>query len=272
VGAELSGELVRARKGSADIARLRCNFHGAAGQSFGAFLTSGVDFRLRGEANDYVGKGLSGGRIVVSAGPAPSARGDVIVGNTVLYGATSGELYVAGRAGERFAVRNSGALAVVEGTGHHACEYMTAGIALILGPTGTNVGSGMTGGLAYMLKAELHRGRLNPQLVNAHVLHPEEEFWLRQVLQRHQEFTGSPMASYILRHRLADAMVRVQPAQAAVSVADTWAPICALLDIPRASVSVADILPQANVIATDGRPTLNPPPASSLLDPHPPSL
>jgi glutamate synthase domain-containing protein 2/glutamate synthase domain-containing protein 3 len=272
VGAELSGELVRAPKGSTDIARLRCNFHGAAGQSFGAFLTSGVDFRLRGEANDYVGKGLSGGRIVVSAGPAASARGDVIVGNTVLYGATGGELYVAGRAGERFAVRNSGALAVVEGTGHHACEYMTAGIALILGPTGTNVGSGMTGGLAYMLKAELHRGRLNPQLVNARVLHPEEEFWLRQVLQRHQEFTGSPMASYILRHRLADAMVRVQPAQAAISVADTWAPICALLDIPRASVSVADVLPQANVIATDGRPTLNPPPASSLLDPLPPSL
>src|SRR5207247_675650 len=131
-------------------------FRGVAGQSFGAFLVSGITLRLTGEANDYVGKGLSGGTIAVTAGPRASRRGDVLVGNTVLYGATSGQLYVAGRAGERFAVRNSGALAVVEGTGQHACEYMPAGIVLLLVSAGLNLGSGMTGGLAYLLPANVH--------------------------------------------------------------------------------------------------------------------
>ena len=120
-----------------------------------------MTLRLRGEANDYVGKGMSGGTIAISAGSAASRRGDVLAGNTVLYGATSGRLYVAGRAGERFGVRNSGALAVVEGVGQHGCEYMTGGVAMILGPLGLNFGSGMTGGLAYVLRAEaedvLHR-------------------------------------------------------------------------------------------------------------------
>ena len=107
-------------------------FTGIAGQSFGAFLIPGANFRLTGEANDYVGKGLCGGSIAISTGAEASERGDVLVGNTVLYGATSGELFVAGSAGERFAVRNSGALAVVEGVGRHGCEYMTAGVVLIL--------------------------------------------------------------------------------------------------------------------------------------------
>src|SRR5229473_115392 len=147
VGTGLSGELMRRRKNClpADD-EIRQNFHGSAGQSFGAFLAEGVTLRLKGEANDYVGKGLSGGTIAIAAGLAASRRGDVLAGNTVLYGATSGQLFIAGRTGERFAVRNSGALAVVEGVGQHGCEYMTGGVAVILGPLGLNFGSGMTGG------------------------------------------------------------------------------------------------------------------------------
>src|SRR5207253_9883082 len=108
--------------------------------------------RLLGEANEYGGKGRCGGTVAITAGRDASLRGDVLAGNTVLYGATSGELYIAGRVGERFAVRNSGALAVVEGVGQHGCEYMTAGIAVILGPAGMNLGAGMTGALAYLLR------------------------------------------------------------------------------------------------------------------------
>ncbi|HEV2962770.1 MAG TPA: glutamate synthase large subunit, partial [Candidatus Angelobacter sp.] len=152
VGAHLSGEVLRRWGRVPDhYESLDFEFRGVSGQSFGAFLVSGISFRLWGEANDYVGKGLSGGSISISAGREASGRGDVLAGNTILYGATSGELYIAGRAGERFAVRNSGALAVVEGLGDHGCEYMTGGVVLVLGPTGMNFGSGMTGGLAYVL-------------------------------------------------------------------------------------------------------------------------
>ncbi|MDQ4129569.1 MAG: glutamate synthase-related protein, partial [Actinomycetota bacterium] len=129
------------------MARLR--FHGEAGQSFGAFLTDGVELVLTGEANDYVGKGMGGGRIVIRP-PSNDVGDPVLVGNTVLYGATGGELFVAGRAGERFAVRNSGATAVVEGTGDHTCEYMTNGVVVVLGPTGSNLGAGMSGGEAFV--------------------------------------------------------------------------------------------------------------------------
>ena len=125
---------------------------------------NGLNFRLLGEANDYVGKSLSGGTISITAGEEASTRGDVLAGNTLLYGATSGELYVAGRVGERFAVRNSGALAVVEGVGQHGCEYMTAGVAVILGPAGMNLGAGMTGGLAYLLRDSDRRIWLQPAL------------------------------------------------------------------------------------------------------------
>ncbi len=155
---------------------------------------------MTGEANDYVGKGLSGGTISLAAGSAASRRGDVLAGNTVLYGATSGQLYVAGRAGERFAVRNSGALAVVEGVGQHGCEYMTGGVVLVLGPLGLNFGSGMTGGLAYVLRAEadevLHR-----EFVAIHDIDSEEEASLRRVLEEHLHFTGSPRASRLLSRR-----------------------------------------------------------------------
>jgi len=199
-------------------------FRGVAGQSFGAFLVSGITLRLTGEANDYVGKGLSGGTIAVSAGPRASRRGDVLVGNTVLYGATSGQLYVAGRAGERFAVRNSGALAVVEGTGQHACEYMTAGIVLILGSTGLNLGSGMTGGLAYLLPANVHEA-LNREFVALMPPHPEEEDWLRLVLQEHLRLTGSPRAEQLLSREGPLPLWRAQPKNLPCPVETTWKPI-----------------------------------------------
>ncbi|CAI8014595.1 Ferredoxin-dependent glutamate synthase 1 [Geodia barretti] len=154
VGAKLSGEIAM-HYGDAGLPdrTIQCDFRGSAGQSFGAFCISGVQFVLTGEANDYVGKGMAGGEIIIK--PAPTAQfstyENTIIGNTVLYGATGGTLYAAGRAGERFCVRNSGATAVVEGVGDHGCEYMTAGTVVILGETGRNFGAGMTGGTAYVL-------------------------------------------------------------------------------------------------------------------------
>jgi glutamate synthase domain-containing protein 2/glutamate synthase domain-containing protein 3 len=227
VGAGLSGELMRRRSlGRAVDGEISQEFHGAAGQSFGAFLAEGVTLKLTGEANDYVGKGLSGGTIAISAGLAASRRGDVLAGNTVLYGATSGELFIAGRAGERFAVRNSGALAVVEGVGQHGCEYMTGGVAVILGPLGLNFGSGMTGGLAYVLRAEaedvLHR-----DFVTLAEIGSDEEVWLRRALQEHVHFTASPRASRLLSRRGTLPLLRVQPVHFQGTVENTWNPILA---------------------------------------------
>jgi glutamate synthase domain-containing protein 3 len=227
VGAGLSGELMRRR--SHDMpsdGEITQAFDGSAGQSFGAFLAEGVTLKLTGEANDYVGKGLSGGTISVGAGSAASRRGDVLAGNTVLYGATSGQLYIAGRAGERFAVRNSGALAVVEGVGQHGCEYMTGGVVLVLGPLGLNFGSGMTGGLAYVLRAEAE-DVLNRDFVTIHDVEAEEEASLRRVLEEHLQFTGSPRASRLLSRRNGLPFVRVQPVHLQASVTDTWKPILA---------------------------------------------
>jgi glutamate synthase (ferredoxin) len=208
-----------------------CEFFGAAGQSFGAFLIAGAHFHLRGEANDYVAKGLCGGTVTVAAGAEASERGDVLVGNTVLYGATSGELYVAGRAGDRFAVRNSGALAVVEGIGQHGCEYMTSGIAVILGPAGGNLGAGMTGGLAYLLWASGNHRR-NHQSVRFASLGEQEERWLRRVLRRHVQLTGSPRAARLLSSTLLP-FVRVEPLEPPCSVGETWAPIVSKIGLPR---------------------------------------
>jgi glutamate synthase domain-containing protein 2/glutamate synthase domain-containing protein 1/glutamate synthase domain-containing protein 3 len=239
VGAGLSGELMRRRirDGARGTEEISQSFDGSAGQSFGAFLAQGVTLKLTGEANDYVGKGLSGGTIALSAGSAASRRGDVLAGNTVLYGATSGQLYLAGRAGERFCVRNSGALAVVEGVGQHGCEYMTGGVVLVLGPLGLNFGSGMTGGLSYVLRAEaedvLHR-----DFVVLHELEAEEETWLRRVLEEHLAFTGSPRASRLLSRRNGLPFVRVQPVHFQGTVAETWAPVLAQLK-PRESMVVA---------------------------------
>ncbi|MGH7099874.1 MAG: glutamate synthase large subunit, partial [Stellaceae bacterium] len=153
VGAMLSGELAR-RYGHTGLPpeTIRASFHGTAGQSFGAFLARGITLELFGDANDYVGKGLSGGRLIVRQ--PPQARRDptenILVGNTVLYGAIAGEAYFEGVAGERFAVRNSGAVAVVEGTGDHGCEYMTGGVVAVIGDTGRNFAAGMSGGIAYV--------------------------------------------------------------------------------------------------------------------------
>ncbi|MBS0641929.1 MAG: glutamate synthase subunit alpha, partial [Proteobacteria bacterium] len=157
VGAMLSGEVAK-KYGHAGLPEdtIAINLHGNAGQSFGAFLARGVTLNLEGDANDYVGKGLSGGRVVVKQ-PARAKRNpadNIIVGNTVLYGAIAGEAYFHGVAGERFAVRNSGAVAVVEGCGDHGCEYMTGGVVAVLGPTGRNFAAGMSGGIAYVYDAE----------------------------------------------------------------------------------------------------------------------
>jgi glutamate synthase domain-containing protein 2/glutamate synthase domain-containing protein 3 len=178
------------------LARLR--FTGAAGQSFGAFMPAGVELVLDGEANDYVGKGMGGGRIVVRA-PVDDAGDPVLVGNTVLYGATGGQLFVAGRAGERFAVRNSGATAVVEGTGDHACEYMTGGRVVILGPTGSNVGAGMSGGECFVHDPSGDvLARVNRQLVEARRPEGFQLDDVRELVEEHVTVTGSVRARALL--------------------------------------------------------------------------
>jgi len=229
VGAYLSGHILRGTSfaGLGDQQQ-EVQFSGTAGQSFGAFLIGGLTFRLDGEANDYVGKGLSGGTIAISAGADASRRGDLLVGNTVLYGATSGELYISGRAGERFAVRNSGALAVVEGVGHHACEYMTAGVVIILGPTGMNLGSGMTGGLVYVLKDLLATGGYNREFVHCAnacgPTAPGEEASLRRALEEHARQTGSPRAMRLLATKGPLPLLRLEPVHLPCSLAQTWSP------------------------------------------------
>jgi glutamate synthase (ferredoxin) len=224
IGAHLSGEILRRGKSSGSI-QAQYEFTGVAGQSFGAFLIPRIHLRLVGEANDYVGKGMSGGSIAITAGPTASLRGDVLIGNTVLYGATGGELFVAGRAGERFAVRNSGALAVIEGVGQHGCEYMTAGVALVLGPAGINFGAGMTGGLAYLLPDAATAAICNEQSVRTVVIEIQEEIWLRHILRRHLQVTGSPRAARLLKTERALPFLRVEPVAPARSVAETWDPI-----------------------------------------------
>jgi glutamate synthase domain-containing protein 3 len=195
VGARLAGALARSRPGAR---RRKYRFVGTAGQSFGAFLPRGVELELEGQANDYVGKSLSGGRIVLKPG-RESAGEAWLAGNTVLYGATSGELFCAGRAGERFAVRNSGATAVVEGTGSNACEYMTSGTVVVLGGVGRNFGAGMTGGEAFVHDPDLRLDvRLNGELVVAAALGDEEAERLRMLLGRHFEHTGSARAHELL--------------------------------------------------------------------------
>jgi glutamate synthase domain-containing protein 2/glutamate synthase domain-containing protein 1/glutamate synthase domain-containing protein 3 len=179
-------------------ARVHATFAGSAGQSFGAFSTDGMELVLTGEANDYVCKGMGGGRVVIR--PPEDDAGDAwLAGNTVLYGATGGQLFIAGRAGERFAVRNSGAVAVVEGTGDHACEYMTAGAVVILGQTGDNLGAGMSGGEAYVLDEDDDvEARLNTQLVAAYEPSAAQLESLRRVVVRHHQLTASRVAARVL--------------------------------------------------------------------------
>jgi glutamate synthase (NADPH/NADH) large chain len=173
-------------------------FTGSAGQSFGAFVPRGVTMRLVGDANDYLGKGLSGGRLIVRPHPdAPfRAEENVLAGNVILYGATSGEAYIRGVVGERFAVRNSGATAVVEAVGDHACEYMTGGVVVIVGPTGRNVAAGMSGGVAYIL--DLNPARLNTEMVAVEELDEADEALVRGLVTRHAAETASPVAAGLL--------------------------------------------------------------------------
>jgi len=201
-GTMLGSEISR-RYGGAGLPEdtIIVNFSGSAGQSFGAFLPKGVTLRLEGDANDYTGKGLSGGRIVIRP-PALSpfvADENIIAGNVILYGATAGEMYLCGVVGERFCVRNSGAVAVVEGVGDHACEYMTGGRAVILGPTGRNFGAGMSGGIAYVWdpSGELPK-RINWEMVDLDPLGDEDREWLHDRVQRHADETGSRLAQRLL--------------------------------------------------------------------------
>jgi glutamate synthase (NADPH) large chain len=204
VGAMLSGEIAR-KHGSKGLepGTIHFSFTGSAGQSFGAFLTSGVTLELEGDANDYVGKGLSGGTIIVYP-PRTSTflpENNILIGNVVLYGATSGETFFNGRAGERFAVRNSGATAVVEGVGDHGCEYMTKGLVICLSDTGRNFAAGMTGGFAYVLdeNGEFQKTRCNRESVDLErVGEPKDIETLRYWIERHAEETGSPRANWIL--------------------------------------------------------------------------
>jgi glutamate synthase (NADPH/NADH) large chain len=188
------------------------SFRGSAGQSFGAFLPRGITLRLEGDANDYVAKGLSGGRVVVRP-PAEAtfvAEQQVIAGNVIGYGATSGEIFLRGLVGERFCVRNSGALAVTEGVGDHGCEYMTGGRAVILGPVGRNFAAGMSGGIAYVL--DLKRHRVNPEMVDLDPVDAEEDAkFLRDVVERHYALTGSAVAARLLSDWDASRFTKVMP-------------------------------------------------------------
>ncbi|MEV4798955.1 glutamate synthase large subunit [Nonomuraea sp. NPDC049421] len=172
------------------------SFTGSAGNSFGAFVPRGVTLRLTGDANDYVGKGLSGGRITVRPHDEAPLDGHIIAGNVALYGATSGEVFIRGVVGERFCVRNSGATAVVEGVGDHGCEYMTGGKAVVLGPTGRNFAAGMSGGIAYLL--DLKPERVNREMVAIEALTEEDAEFLKETVEKHFAETGSPVAKQLL--------------------------------------------------------------------------
>ena len=204
VGARVSGAIVD-RVGDAGLApgSVRLRFAGTAGQSFGAFGCRGVYLELEGEANDYVGKGLSGAEIVIRpfrrAAYADVSHQHLVLGNTILYGATAGKLFAAGQAGDRFAVRNSGAIAVIEGAGNHCCEYMTGGIVVLLGRAGRNFGAGMSNGVAYVLdEARTFEGRINHDMVEAAELDDEDVEVLHRLVREHEEKTASPRARTIL--------------------------------------------------------------------------
>ena len=218
VGATLSSE-VSSRYSSAGLPHdtIRCSFSGSAGQSFGAFLAPGITFELEGDANDYFAKGLSGGKIIVYPQADATFRPEhnIITGNVNLYGATSGEVFINGMAGERFAVRNSGATAVVEGVGDHGCEYMTGGRVVVLGRTGVNFAAGMSGGIAYVLdEDQLFDTKCNLEMVDIEPLMDSRDIKdLHTLIERHVEYTGSTYAQRILEHwrELLPLFVKVMP-------------------------------------------------------------
>lgn len=203
VGAMLAGK-VTLRHGAQGLPddTVRITFNGSAGQSFGAFLVPGVTFILKGDANDYLGKGLSGGRIIVVPPEESifSPEENIIAGNTLLYGATSGEVFINGRVGERFCIRNSGATAVVEGAGDHCCEYMTGGCTVVLGPVGRNFGAGMSGGVAYVWDPEHNFDYFcNMDMVELSMVEDRPDYHeLYGMIQRQHHYMGSPLARRML--------------------------------------------------------------------------
>jgi glutamate synthase (NADPH/NADH) large chain len=217
VGTLLGYEITR-RHGGAGLPEgtIDLTFHGSAGQSFGAFVPKGVTMRLLGDTNDYLGKGLSGGRIIVRP-PEDSpfaAEDNIVAGNVILYGATAGEVFLRGQVGERFCVRNSGAIAVVEGVGDHACEYMTGGRVVVLGPTGRNFGAGMSGGVAYVFDPHgLLHGVYNSEMVDLLPLSDEDRMWLKDRITMHHTETGSTVAEGVLADWIstAEQFVTVMP-------------------------------------------------------------
>ena len=221
IGARLSGELALLRSQAELPADVTFNLHGTAGQSFGAFTVEGIRLILTGQANDFVGKGLSGGEIAIRArGLAATNSGDhVILGNVALYGGTSGQLFAAGRAGERFAVRNSGVTAVVEGVGDHGCEYMTGGTVVVLGKVGGNFGAGMTGGLAWIYDADgsfVKDLRYHPEFVDAESFSSVDDASraaLKELIEKHAEESHSSLANAMLREwpASAAAFIRLTP-------------------------------------------------------------
>jgi glutamate synthase (NADPH/NADH) large chain len=217
-GTMLSHELTR-RYGAAGLpdGSISCRFRGSAGQSFGAFAAPGIQFTLEGEANDYVGKGLSGGRLIVvpDRDAVFEPARNIIIGNVAFYGATSGEAYLRGKAGERFCVRNSGAKVVVEGVGDHACEYMTGGVVVILGETGKNFGAGMSGGIGYVYDPEQQFVRkLNTAMVAAEKPHDRDLLIMLRMIRNHFAYTGSKKALALLENwaQEKEAFVKVMPA------------------------------------------------------------
>jgi glutamate synthase (NADPH/NADH) large chain len=199
----LLGYEITTRHGGAGLpdGSITITFRGSAGQSFGAFVPRGVTLRLIGDANDYLAKGLSGGRVIVRPDEASpfAAEEHIIAGNVILYGATAGECYVRGQVGERFCVRNSGATAVVEGVGDHGCEYMTGGRVVVLGPTGRNFGAGMSGGIAYVYDpGRDFAERVNFEMVDLDPLDEEDRQWLVDTVTRHCQETDSAVATRLL--------------------------------------------------------------------------
>jgi glutamate synthase (NADPH/NADH) large chain len=203
-GALLSNEISKKYKGKGLPAdTIHFQFKGSAGQSFGAFVAPGVTFELEGEANDYFGKGLSGGKLLVYPDKEASFKPEdnIIIGNVAFYGATSGEAYIRGQAGERFCVRNSGVTAVVEGVGDHACEYMTGGRVVVLGKTGRNFAAGMSGGIAYVFDPEHALDRLaNKDMVELETMEEEDKNEVKAMIEKHFHYTGSDPAEWIIEN------------------------------------------------------------------------
>src|SRR6184192_2325485 len=238
VGARIAGRIAQ-RHGNAGLppGAVRLRFRGSAGQSFAAFALPGMQLELEGEANDYVGKGLSGGDITIrpfrDAAYAHATDHNVILGNTTLYGATAGKLFAAGRAGDRFAVRNSGAIAVIEGAGAHCCEYMTGGVVVVLGPVGRNFAAGMSNGVAYVLdEAETFSARCNTDMVAVRALEPSDERVVLELLREHCAKTGSAKARVIL-----DSWEHSSPLFRKVAPHAAPAPVAVPVDVTPAAVT-----------------------------------